>query len=445
MVSILDFGAKSGLDSLQTKSVQNAIDYCFRTGGGEVEIPKGSFLIGGIRLRSNVTLYLRKGARLIASRNPDDYELPSDDGVEKPIDKRLYEQEEKINGRSVDGLHYFRRWYRAIIKAYEAENIAIVGEEDSYIDGRDCYDALGEEGYRGPHAICFCKCKNVKLDGYTVKDSGNWAHSIWESQNIRCKRVTVLAGHDGLDILGCDDVRVEDCTFFSGDDAIAGFDNQNVVIENNRFSSACSAFRFSGTGVLIRNCQINGNSPYLHRYTLSQEEKETGVLLTDEQNPNHRYRMKSFYSYYADYRLEIRKMPANIVVENCTVDSPEKFFHFNFSGSECWSTNKPLTEIVFKNIVAKNLRLPIVAYGEAENPLQITFENICFEIAPDYADDCLFKTANLKRMELKNCTVKGFQGKTTVKNYGVQRGEILSDSFPVSVVETDEAFIVESI
>ena len=59
--NIRDFGAKI-CDALQTVPIQSAIDACFLAGGGRVVIPCGVFITGGIRLRSNVELYLETGA-----------------------------------------------------------------------------------------------------------------------------------------------------------------------------------------------------------------------------------------------------------------------------------------------------------------------------------------------------------------------------------------------
>ena len=47
---------------------------------------------------------------------------------------------------------------RAMISAYGESNIAIIGEEGSVIDGRDCFDPDGEEGFRGPHGIFMTNC-----------------------------------------------------------------------------------------------------------------------------------------------------------------------------------------------------------------------------------------------------------------------------------------------
>lgn len=77
------------------------------------------------------------------------------------------------------------------------KNIAIIGDEGAVLDGSDCYDELGEEYYRGPHCINLFYCKNIRLQGYTIKDSANWATAAFYCDNITADGITVLAGHDG--------------------------------------------------------------------------------------------------------------------------------------------------------------------------------------------------------------------------------------------------------
>ena len=64
LVNILDYGAKPN-GELCTKNIQSAIDACFLQGGGEVVVPSGEFLTGGLRLRSQVTLHLLENAKLL--------------------------------------------------------------------------------------------------------------------------------------------------------------------------------------------------------------------------------------------------------------------------------------------------------------------------------------------------------------------------------------------
>lgn len=50
--NIVDLGAQPGGRMLNTRSLQDAIDYAFEAGGGTVSPPPGIFLTGGLVLRS---------------------------------------------------------------------------------------------------------------------------------------------------------------------------------------------------------------------------------------------------------------------------------------------------------------------------------------------------------------------------------------------------------
>ena len=119
-VSIIDFGAVSGVNELQTEKIQSAIDHCFKNGGGVVEVPKGEFLTGGVRLRSNVTLHLLEGAILKGSRDCEDYQTLHNDVLE-PAPQSTLVPAIMVNGRSIDGMHYGTRWMRSLIKIYRAK------------------------------------------------------------------------------------------------------------------------------------------------------------------------------------------------------------------------------------------------------------------------------------------------------------------------------------
>ena len=207
--SITDFGATCA-PQLQTAAIQAAIDACFAAGGGRVTVPAGTFLTGSIRLRSRVTLHLQAGAVLKGSRDPQDYFGYRTDAVEPLaadcITDALYTPPSmRMTATYEDSKPEFdflrvagSRWNNALIRAFDAEDIAIEGEEGSVIDGSNTYDALGEEQYRGPHAITLFHCTNVRLQGYTVRDSANWAHNLRDCENVRLQNIAVLAGHDGV-------------------------------------------------------------------------------------------------------------------------------------------------------------------------------------------------------------------------------------------------------
>lgn len=67
------FGATNTGKELVTTCLQNAIDACYKAGGGVVYFPAGEYLSATLQLRDNVTLYLATGARLIATEKKECY------------------------------------------------------------------------------------------------------------------------------------------------------------------------------------------------------------------------------------------------------------------------------------------------------------------------------------------------------------------------------------
>ena len=68
------FGIKSNGTTLNTNSIQKAIDFIHENGGGRLVFYVGRYLTGTIHLKSNVTIQLEEGAILVGSVNPFDYE-----------------------------------------------------------------------------------------------------------------------------------------------------------------------------------------------------------------------------------------------------------------------------------------------------------------------------------------------------------------------------------
>src|ERR1700678_872660 len=68
------FGIRSDGITLNTRSIQFAVDYIHDHGGGRLVFEVGRYLTGTIHLRSNVGFELREGAVLLGSLNPFDYD-----------------------------------------------------------------------------------------------------------------------------------------------------------------------------------------------------------------------------------------------------------------------------------------------------------------------------------------------------------------------------------
>lgn len=402
--NVLDYGARAN-GRLCTENIQRAIDDCFINGGGEVVVPSGEFLIGCLRLRSNVTLHLLENAVLKGSINPEDYNGYLQDTIEpiSQIERESFVSTIHLTDEAVSVSAYpYSRWNNAIIRAMHAKNIAIIGEKGSQINGQNCYDAFGEENYRGPHAINMWFCENITLRGYTIVDSANWAHAIHNSQNIHAENLTVLAGHDGFDVRTCDNVVVENCRFLTGDDCIAGFDNIGVSIKNCYFESACSILRFGGTDILVENCQGVAPATYGFRGFLPMEEKKNRSNNTE----NCRHSCHNVFLYYCDNRAEIRKTPGNIVIKNSRFKGTDAVMRLPFGHR--WCCNRSLEDITFENCEITGVYIPIGLDCPENERITLTMKNCKIAPRTGHEDMAFLQGKNIKKICLQGVDISGF-------------------------------------
>ncbi len=379
-ISVLATGAVCGIEELQTTAFQKALDEVFLAGGGVVEVPAGRYMIGAIRVRSNTTLYLRRGACLIGSRDPLDYFVLQNDTLEPLCEdmrtEKLFERPPKDQKRDYSFMLPGGRWANGLIRICCAENVSIIAEPGAVIDGRDCYDEVGEEQYRGPHGIAIHHSSNIKLTGYTIQNTGNWAHIIYHSRNIYCEGVTVKGGHDGIHFRGCENAVVKQSEFYTGDDCVAGFANVNMRVSDCVMNTACSGLRLGGTNVVIERCHFFGPAQYFFRGSLTIEEKKNGILAVCG---NKRKNMLSVFTYFADFSMPIPVQPDHIVIRDCTAECVDRFLHYNFSGNERWQAGSPLKGLTIENVKATGISMPLTVYGSPDVPLDLVMRNVSIQ------------------------------------------------------------------
>jgi len=394
-----------------TAEIQSAIDKAFLQGGGTVRLAKGEHKVGGLRLRSRVTLYLEAGAHLVGTRDIERYYVLENDTIE-PVDPKLISHEGWHRSESVYKDTIWRlpgnRWNNALIRLYKAEDAAIIGEAGSLIDGSNAYDPEGEECYRGPLGINAIDCKRILLKGYTTNNTSNWAHRLVDVDGFTVDGVTCLGGHDSVHFNGCDNVLIKNCTFKTGDDCVAGFDNHRVTVRNCYINSSCSAFRFAGNDVLVENCVIKGPGEWGFRGVLTKEQKIAGAP-TPPGSTIGRNNMLSFFTYYADGTHPIRDFARRIVIRDCTVENADRFLHYNYD-NEQWQRGVPMTDITFERVKAKGISLPIAAYGATGHDVKLALTMKDCEISFGKPVEEFIRGAEIGSITLKNVKVSGVKG-----------------------------------
>lgn len=349
--NILDFGARPEETGLQTGFIQAAIDACAAGGGGTVVIPAGTYTISGIRLYSDMTLKLESGVRLCSSDNYAEYS-----NFHIPTTMEYVYSPEWIEKWHLPS----DRYVNAIITCADCSNVSIIGERGSVIDGVDCYDPEGEESFRGPMGIRFTRCRNITLKGYTVKRSANWAHQIDGSRGIHIYGVTVLAGHDGIDLHHCSDIVIKDCAIKTGDDCVAGYDIKNLTVEGCVFNTSCNSFRVGAMGMAIRNCVFAGPGEYPHRVS-----GRNNTLCAFE-----------YYSHAAD---KTQSPNGEWLIENCEFSNIDRLIHYDFPVEWALQMTVPLKNAEFIGCRFDNIKNVSVFRTRDGSESKISFRNCAFK------------------------------------------------------------------
>lgn len=264
--NILRYGAKEGGKVLNTDAIQNLIDRVSAEGGGRVIVPKGTFLTGGLQLKSNVDLHLEKGAVLLGSTNSADYRKLETPG-------RPYTPKQDDNAQM------------GMIQAYRADNAAVTGSGTIDEQGREMVLNIIEnlfhkreftagrprETYR-PKLFYISCCTNFRLEGVYTKNSPGWGLSFELCHGLTIKGIKVYnrayVNNDGIDIDDCTNVRITGCDITSGDDAIClksyytQFAVDSVYIADCKIHGTGNAIKFGSAtfggfrNITIRNIHI---------------------------------------------------------------------------------------------------------------------------------------------------------------------------------------------
>ena len=268
------FGINSDGVTLNTRSIQFAIDYIQQQGGGRLVFDVGRFLSGSIHLKSNVTIHLLEGAVLLGTLNPLDYD---------------------------------REGLTAFILCHDQKNIAITGKGVIDGQGRDVarnvvalvHKGLIKDAFRNdrpevpirPMLIYFRDCKNILISGITMRNAAAWVQTYDQCKNIHVDSITVDSrafwNNDGIDIVDCDSVAITNSYIDSDDDGVClkshdslGAFCQNVLVKNCTIRSSANGIKF-GTASLggFRNVKLINNKVFdTYRSAIALEAVDGGFL-----------------------------------------------------------------------------------------------------------------------------------------------------------------------
>ncbi len=241
--NVRDFGAVGDGTNKDTVAFQKALDACAVCGGGEVLVPAGNYLIGSVQLGNRTIIRLETNSVIVGSADANDYPM---------LDVRW-------EGRWQPGR-------RALIYSANVDHTGIIGP--GRIEGNPAVAA--PQNPRGALVLEPIACHDVRWEGFTVTQGGNWATHPTYCTDVLIKNVAISGGRDGIDIDSCKNVRIEGCDINTGDDCISlksgrglngarlGKPTENVTISNCTMrgrSFACIGIGSETSGG-IRNVRI---------------------------------------------------------------------------------------------------------------------------------------------------------------------------------------------
>ncbi len=218
LINIKDYNAIGDGLCNDTSAINTAIYIAPK--GSVIIVPKGVYLVDQILLRSDIDLYLEKGAKLLQSYNRKNL------AILKGYQKNYYHKDAFINssweGNPLDS-------YCSLIFGKNIENVRIYG--DGIIDGN------GEEGqwwlepkvkkiaFR-PRNIFLDSCNNISLVSFISENSAAWNIHLFYCKNIYAYDLKINSNPnspntDGFDPESCSNVKIIGCHFKVGDDCIA--------------------------------------------------------------------------------------------------------------------------------------------------------------------------------------------------------------------------------
>ena len=352
------FGAMGNGIANDQKAIQKAIDTCSKT-GGTVLLRNGTFLTGQLLLVSNMTLRIDSTAVILGIKSDEEIYYPHH-LIETEYPNRMLED-----------------CQRRLIYGNKVKNVIITG--GGTINGQGDHakwvnvKGLGTEKDR-PSLLAFVASKNITVSNITLLYPACWTQVYIESENIIIQNIKVNTGklspnRDGIDIVDCHHVLIEDCYIQSEDDGIC-------------FKSGSE---YGCKDVVVRRCTMDklnvmaGNCIKLGTDGL-------GSFVDFE------FSDLKLINAYAQTAIVIESMDGalidNIQIRNCDIENcGQAFFILLGDRKRTVPDRKPrigtISNVYFENIKGRRFtqQFPSIITGiNGHNIQNVTFENIDLEL-----------------------------------------------------------------
>lgn len=270
---ITAYGAIGDGKTLNTTTIQKAINDCHQHGGGTLVIPPGNFVTGTLKLYSDMNLYFEPGSILSGSPNKQDYSYQKDFGFtglgagnKTGILVAHGEQNVSISGFGTIKGNGTSFMYMDSLQNGMDFNAEYTRQKSDYMNpkyGREDGPVLWKGTYeeRAGVMVMFSDCKKVIITNIHFEDSPNWTVAFLNSEDVKIDGISILnnmsiPNSDGIDLYDSKSITISNCNIQSGDDAIAVISSSNITASDCILHSRSSGIRI---GYNVYNHNNSGN------------------------------------------------------------------------------------------------------------------------------------------------------------------------------------------
>jgi hypothetical protein len=420
LFNVVYFGATGNRGENATTPIREALDACASAGGGTVYIPPGSYTVGTLQIRDNVSLHIEAGATLFLSQDPQDF-IP---GARTMIYAEDAENISVIGRGTLDGLANYEFTDMRGVDPEIADEIEIAREAGE--DMRRYYRT-------GMQTFMFVlnNCTNILLRDISVINSPLWNIRFNDCNRVFVRGIYIFSdlekgvNADGIDICSTSNVTISDSVIVTGDDSIV---LKTPLRQGQEKASPAE-------NIVVTNCVLTSSSTPLMIGT----ETHADIRHVIFSNCTIRNSNKGF-----GINVQDGATVSDVLFSNLTIETSRR--HWNWWGSAelCKFILKKrgensrlgkIQEIFIENIISQ-IRGTSVLKGHPEQPLEhIRMENIKINMKPENyiskRTTHAMQIMNIKGLKIRDLSVEWTEDQTE-KKWG--SALFLEDSSEVEIV-----------
>ncbi|MFP5039384.1 glycoside hydrolase family 28 protein [Parasediminibacterium sp. JCM 36343] len=346
----------TGDTTLQTKYIQNAINYCSSTGGGTIRLTAGVYRTAPLLMKSNITLRIDSAATLQGSPIMADWTV----------------------GTTLRNLLY---------TSGNLTNVRITGQGTIDGSGAPWWAAFNaNNAVNRPRLIYLSNVTNLTIDSLNIQNSPTFHIVPNNCRNVVIDHITINTDKnspntDGIDPSGCYNVLITNCSVSVGDDNIAikaGSNCQDITVANCTFGY--------GHGLSIGS-ETNGGYNNLRVTGCTFKSTTNGIRI--KSGPGIGGLVSN--TYYSNITMTGVTNPivvdftyANTVTTPPKIPAVNNFFINNLTvtGSGNAGTFLGLTNSLIQNIVLTNVNIAAKKGMAISFANGVTFKNVIINKAP---------------------------------------------------------------